>query len=108
MSHELRTPMNAVLGYAQLLESDSEEPLSQDQRESVAEILRSGQHMLELINGLLNLSEMESGKVALDLKDQMIGPLIGECEKMIQPLAEQRGINLDIRRPDGDLPLVRT
>ncbi len=65
MSHELRTPMNAILGFSQLLESDTEESLTSNQQESVSAILSAGHHLLDLINEVLDLARSESGRLSL-------------------------------------------
>ena len=68
MSHELRTPLNAILGFSQLLEYDTKEPLTDSQQVRVKEILQAGSHLLELINEVLDLSRIESGQLALSLE----------------------------------------
>ncbi|MFW5712945.1 MAG: histidine kinase dimerization/phospho-acceptor domain-containing protein, partial [Spirochaetota bacterium] len=73
MSHELRTPMNAVLGFAQLLETDPE--LGTMQAENVREILKGGRHLLDLINEVLDLASVESGRVELSIEDIPLGEL---------------------------------
>jgi PAS domain S-box-containing protein len=91
MSHELRTPLNAILGFSQLLEHDA---LSVDQRESVHQILRAGWHLLELINELLDLARIEAGKLTVSNEIVPLAPLLHECQMLIQPLAETRGIRI--------------
>jgi PAS domain S-box-containing protein len=107
MSHELRTPMNAILGYAQLLEVDQSGRLGDDQKSFVAEIMRSGYHMLELINGVLNLAKIEENDVPLELQDQDPGTVISACLSMIEAVAEQHKVTVVNRALDGDLPLIR-
>ncbi|MBI5752794.1 MAG: response regulator [Hydrogenophilales bacterium] len=94
MSHELRTPMNAILGFAQLLESDAQTPLSPDQHENVHEILHAGRHLLELINEVLDLARIESGRVELAPEPVSVTQLVKECMTLMQPLAAQRDIHL--------------
>ena len=65
MSHELRTPMNSILGFSQLMEMDTKEPLTPSQRENVQQILSSGHHLLMLINEVLDLARIESGHLSL-------------------------------------------
>ena len=101
MSHELRTPMNAILGFAQLLESDLTTPLTPYQAESVHEILHGGYHLLELINEVLDLARIESGRIDLSLEPVEPEPLIRECLALIQPLAKQRNINLTFTPAGG-------
>lgn len=107
MSHELRTPMNAILGFAQLLEQDATEPLTENQKEFVDEILRSGNHMMELVNDVLDLAKIESGNITMDIKDVEPGGLIDACLNMISPAAEEKGITIRREIPESDLPMVR-
>ncbi len=92
MSHELRTPMNAILGFAQILEYDEE--LNSDQKDSVAEILKGGRHLLELITEVLDLAKIESGRVNLSIEPVDLSQLVEECQQLIQPLAVARSISL--------------
>ncbi|OOZ41276.1 hypothetical protein BOW53_04670 [Solemya pervernicosa gill symbiont] len=92
MSHELRTPMNAVLGFAQLLEVDEE--LGEDQRDSIQEILMAGNHLLELINEVLDIARIESGRFALSCEEVNLQVLFEECRKLMQPLVEQKSLSL--------------
>lgn len=96
MSHELRTPMNAILGFGQLLESDTQHPLSPDQQENIHEILHAGSHLLELINEVLDLARIESGRLEIAPEAVSIGPLVDECAALVQPLAIRRSISLNI------------
>jgi PAS domain S-box-containing protein len=107
MSHELRTPLNAVLGFAQLLQSDPEERLSPQQAARVGELLRGGRHLLALINEVLDLSRIEAGTLALELAPVRLPELMGECLRLIEPLAEKRGITLTVRPGGPAAPAVR-
>jgi hypothetical protein len=89
MSHELRTPLNAILGFAQLLELDD---LSDEQRESVEQILRGGRHLLALINEVLDISKIETGRLALSIETVSVTDVIQETLQLIRPLAEARAI----------------
>jgi signal transduction histidine kinase len=91
MSHELRTPMNAVLGFAQLLEMDE---LNEDQHESVKYILSSGHHLLNLINDILDLSKIEADKLALMSEPLDLKIVLYECLSLMQPLAVSSSIQL--------------
>ena len=99
MSHELRTPMNAVLGFAQLLDTD--ETLGNEQRENVREILRAGEHLLELINEVLDLARVEAGRFELSLEAVALTPTIDECRALMEPLAKARAIRLEIAALSG-------
>ena len=92
MSHELRTPMNAILGFGQILEFD--ETLNLDQRDSVAEILKGGRHLLKLINDVLDLAKIESSSVKLSLEAVSVAEVIEESWQVVEPLAVTRGIVL--------------
>jgi PAS domain S-box-containing protein len=94
MSHELRTPMNAILGFAQMLEYDSD--LNADQQDNVAEILKGGRHLLTLINEVLDLAQIESGHVNLSLEPVDLDHLVEDCRQMVQPLADARQIRLHL------------
>ncbi|MGH2452489.1 MAG: ATP-binding response regulator [bacterium] len=91
MSHELRTPLNAILGFAQLLDLD---PLSPEQRESVAHILRGGQHLLELVNEVLDISRIESGHLTMVLEGVPLPPMLQEALDLVRPLAAERSVRL--------------
>jgi len=94
MSHELRTPMNAILGFSQLLESDPQHPLAEIQSDSVQEILHAGGHLLDLINEVLDLARIESGKFTVSQEPVPLIPLISDCLTLIRPQAEARGIRI--------------
>lgn len=96
MSHELRTPMNAIMGFAQLLETDQETPLTLDQVDNVHEILHAGQHLLELINEVLDLARIETGRIELSLEPVEVPSLLGECMALLQPLTAERQIGMDL------------
>lgn len=91
MSHELRTPLNSILGFAQLLELDE---LSGDQAEAVAQILKGGRHLLELIDEVLDISRIESGRMALSLEPVALDLMLKECLDLVRPLALPRRIEL--------------
>ena len=99
MSHELRTPLNAILGFGQLLEQDSE--LSEDHRDDVQEIMKASRHLLGLINEVLDLAKVESGKIVLSLETVELAPLVQDCLTLVQPMANQRGIRLEVDDPNG-------
>lgn len=101
MSHELRTPMNAILGYAQLLLQTTKEPLRGRQIKQVNQILVSGQHLLKIINDILDLSKIESGHVALDLTYVDTIDTVKECIDLINSLAERHGIEVKPLRMNG-------
>jgi signal transduction histidine kinase/ActR/RegA family two-component response regulator len=91
MSHELRTPLNAVLGFSQLLELDE---LSPEQEQSVAQITRGGRHLLDLINEILDISQIETGTLALSPESLNVSDLIRESLELVRPLARHRGVHV--------------
>jgi PAS domain S-box-containing protein len=93
MSHELRTPLGAILGFAQLLESGAPQP-TPSQKRSVDQILKAGWYLLELINEILDLALIESGKLSLSLEPVSLAEVMHECEIMVEPQAQQRGISM--------------
>ena len=97
MSHELRTPMNAILGFGQLLQIDTKEPLTENQREYVDAILKGGEHLLELINDVLDLSVIESGRIDLAYESVAANDIAEECVSLARMVAEKRGITISDR-----------
>jgi PAS domain S-box-containing protein len=100
MSHELRTPMNAILGFGQLLLSDPQRPLGAEQQQYVQEILAGGRHLLTLINDVLDLGRIESGRLAMAVQPVALQPLVESCVALMKPLAQQRPVNLRVAQPD--------
>jgi PAS domain S-box-containing protein len=93
MSHELRTPLNAILGFAQLLEGSLQPPTG-IQALNLQQILKAGWYLLELINEILDLSVIESGKLSLTLEPLSLAEVLLECQAMIEPQAQNRDIKL--------------
>ena len=101
MSHELRSPLNAILGFAQLIKSDSPPPTS-SQTESIDQILHGGWYLLELINEILDLAQIESGRLALSREPTSLTEVMFECQAMIEPQAQKRGLKMTF--PVFDVP----
>ena len=97
MSHELRTPLNAVLGFAQLMESGSPPP-TVSQKRNLDQILKAGWYLLDLINEVLDLTLIESGKATLSSEPVSLSEVMLECRAMIEPQAHKRGIGLKFAR----------
>jgi len=93
MSHELRTPLNAILGFAQLMESGTPRP-TPSQKRNLDQILKAGWYLLELINEILDLALIESGKVTLSREPVSLREVMLECRAMIEPQAQKRGISM--------------
>ncbi|TAK83914.1 MAG: response regulator [Betaproteobacteria bacterium] len=97
MSHELRTPLNAILGFAQLMESGTPPP-APAQKRNLDQILKAGWYLLELINEILDLALVESGKVTLSREPVSLAEVMLECRAMIEPQAQKRGIAMTFPR----------
>ncbi|MCU1383567.1 MAG: luxQ 2 [Acidobacteria bacterium] len=95
MSHDLRTPLNAILGFAQLLDLDDR---PDDRKESVAQILRGGTHLLSLINEVLDIARIEAGHLSLSMEPVHALEMVELATELVQPLAAQRGITFVIDR----------
>lgn len=93
MSHDLRTPLNAVLGFAQLLDTDN---ITADQRESVVQILQAGRHLLDLMNEVLDISRIESGHLSLSPEPVAVPEIVEQAVKLVRPLADARRITIDL------------
>lgn len=100
MSHELRTPLNAVLGFAQLMASETPPP-SPAQRQSIDQILQAGWYLLRLINEILDLALIESGKVTMSQEAVSLAEVLQDCQAMIEPQAQKRGIRMTFPRFEG-------
>lgn len=100
MSHELRTPLNAILGFSQLF--DYENNLTERQHQNVNEIRKAGEHLLKLINDILDLAKIESGKMTLSLEPVLPVRILRECMGLVQSIAETRNIRVDFETNDLD------
>jgi PAS domain S-box-containing protein len=100
MSHELRSPMNAILGFAQLMESASPAP-APSQKASIDQILQAGWYLLELINEILDLALIESGKLSLSLEPISLTEVLSDCKAMIEPQALRGDIHLNFPPAEG-------
>ena len=105
MSHEIRTPMNAILGYSQLLARDDN--FTRDQRESLRIINRSGEHLLGLINDILEISKIEAGRHTLDLEDFDLHRLLDDLEAMFRVRTREKGLDFSIDKAGTLLQWVR-
>lgn len=103
MSHELRTPLNSVLGFAQLLEADH---LNPDQRESVAYIRRAGQHLLDLINEVLDISRIEQGRLTISVEPVAVHECLEEVASFVAPMAAERGVDIGLDDIASCAPVV--
>ena len=105
MSHELRTPLGAILGFAQLIDTGSPPPTPKQKR-NVDQILLAGWYLLDLINEILDLALIESGKLSMSLEPVALSQVLRDCETMIEPQATKHSI--DVKFIDIDLPYIVT
>ncbi|MGH7285198.1 MAG: PAS domain-containing hybrid sensor histidine kinase/response regulator [Polyangiaceae bacterium] len=106
MSHELRTPLNAILGFAQLLQRDKKEPLSTRHRDRVDQILKGGEHLLRLIDDILDLSRIEAGQIMISPEPVDALEVLREVATTLEPTASRAGIHIVIAPPPADLPTI--
>jgi signal transduction histidine kinase len=103
MSHELRTPLNAIGGYADLLLGGVRGELAPAQKADIERMKRSGEHLLSLINDILNFAKLEAGRVEVELHDFPVRPLISTLEDIVRPQLDARTISFVHRVPDKDV-----
>jgi PAS domain S-box-containing protein len=106
MSHELRTPLNAILGYTDLLVMGVPHPLHEGSTRQVQRIGASARHLLQIIEQILAFSRLEAGREEAYPEDVELCELVRETAALIQPLAEQKGLEFDLQLPEGPLPVV--
>lgn len=105
MSHELRTPLNAILGFAQLLENNGQANMSERQLEQLKHIRLGGEHLLELVNEILDLSKIEAGKLTIIPEDVDLKNLIDICLPYASAFSEKYNVKIEDNSADG-LPLI--
>ncbi|MBZ0158187.1 MAG: response regulator [Alphaproteobacteria bacterium] len=106
MSHELRTPLNSILGFSELLLDDVYGALEEKQKRHVQNIYNSGSHLLQLINNILDIAKIESGKMELHYESFSLAHAVAEVETVIRSLADRKKQEMRVRIP-GDLPPVK-
>jgi len=106
MSHELRTPLNAVLGFAQLLERDRKQPLTERQQERLQHVLHGGEHLLRLIDDVLDLSRIEAGRISISAEPVVVNEVLTEVTTTLAPMAARAQVTLDVAPVPTDLPRV--
>ncbi|HEX2881095.1 MAG TPA: ATP-binding protein [Polyangiaceae bacterium] len=104
MSHELRTPLNAILGFAQLLQRDKKAPLSDRHRERIEHILKGGEHLLRLIDEVLDLSRIEAGRVSVSLEPIDVAEVLSEVKETLAPMAGRAEVRLSVTPVAADFP----
>jgi protein-histidine pros-kinase len=103
MSHELRTPLNAIIGFTGTLLMRLPGPLTAEQERQLTTVQTSAKHLLSLINDLLDLAKVESGKIQLELVPVACGAVLEEVASTLRPLAERKRLRFDVVMPEGDL-----
>jgi signal transduction histidine kinase len=106
MSHEMRTPLNAIIGYADLLEMELDGALTAGQREQVERIQVGGRHLLDLINDVLDLARSDANKLDLDLRPVALDAVLEEVTALLESQAKEKGIDLVVEECDAPLPHV--
>ncbi len=106
MSHELRTPLNAIMGFAQMLQLDRTKNLTRKQKEYSEHIYSSGQHLLALVNDVLDIAAIEAGKLRLSIEPVVVADTLRYVSTMMQPLAAKAGVTLEVSG-GNDAPKVR-
>ncbi|MDI6890977.1 MAG: response regulator [Thermodesulfovibrionales bacterium] len=105
MSHELRTPMNAIIGYTDLMLDRVDGPINEEQEKSLKKVAANARHLLQLINDILDISKIESGKVELEIKELDLKWLIDSVIPTFEPMIKQKGLMLAVNIDEG-LPFV--
>jgi len=95
MSHELRTPLNAIMGFTQLIYNEDAGPISEEQKEYLGDILSSSQHLLQLINDVLDLAKVEAGKMTFSPEEIDLNQLVGEVRDILRPLINSKNIHFE-------------
>jgi signal transduction histidine kinase len=103
MSHELRTPLNAIIGFTRIVMRRSQESLEPKQHENLEKILASGQHLLALINSILDLSKIEAGRVDVHPVNVSLAAVLEQCARTVEPLLKADVVRL-VSESHGDLP----
>lgn len=106
MSHQLRTPLNAMLGFAQLMRRDGKDPLSPRHRVRVDQILQGGEHVLRLIENVLDLSRIEAGRTTISIEAVRVPEVMEEVRRTLDPMAARAGVQIQLETPSPAVPMV--
>ena len=107
MSHELRTPMNAIIGFTRLVMRRSRDVLAPRQYDNLAKILTSADHLLSLINDILDLAKVEAGRIEVYPVEFALGPMLAECLHTVEPMLKSAQVRL-VQESAADLPFLLT
>ncbi|MEX0737465.1 MAG: response regulator [Bacteroidota bacterium] len=107
MSHELRTPLNSIIGFSSVLLGPNSDPLLADQRMAVEKVLKNGRHLLQLINDILDLSKLESGRMTVSVESDMVDSIVSNCLLIVEPLIQQKKLVLR-QEIEPNLPTMTT
>ncbi len=106
MSHELRTPLNAIIGFTDFVIDNDDEPISEEQKASLSQVLKAGRHLLALINDVLDLSKIEAGAVSLSIEAVDAGLIFDECVSLTASFAAGRNVEVHNRLHGVALPAI--
>lgn len=107
MSHELRTPLNSIIGFSSVLLGPNGDPLTADQRMALEKVLKNGKHLLQLINDILDLSKLESGRMMLSVESEDVASVVSNCVLIVEPLIHQKNLSL-VQDLQPNLPTLTT
>ncbi len=107
MSHELRTPLNSIIGFSSVLLGQSGDPLSSDQRMAIEKVLKNGKHLLELINDILDLSKLESGRMTVGIETDEVQSVVSNCLMLTESLFKQKKLTVK-ETVEPNLPKLST
>jgi signal transduction histidine kinase/CheY-like chemotaxis protein/HAMP domain-containing protein len=94
MSHELRTPLNSIIGFSSVLLGPSGDPLTDDQRMALEKVLKNGRHLLQLINDILDISKLESGRMTLSVETEDVSSILSNCILIVEPLIQSKRLTM--------------
>ena len=107
MSHELRTPLNSIIGFSSVLLGPSGDPLTDDQRMALEKVLKNGRHLLQLINDILDISKLESGRMTLSVETEDVETVLSNCILIVEPLIQSKRLALT-QEIQPNLPAMTT
>jgi signal transduction histidine kinase len=105
MSHELRTPLNAIIGFSEMLQSGAFGDMSAKQQEYMTDIRRSGEHLLAMVNDILDVSKIDSGNITFRKQKTDVNALLRDCIRDVYPIARKRGVELEVALGHGLPPM---